>query len=264
VITNRDAHAWPEVWFPRAGWVRFEPTPRDDSADAPPAYSVPPPPGSTGLDSDLPDRSSTSTTGSDLPGRSAPLPDLPAAPAPGAAAAAVGSSVAGGWFLGGSVAVVLAAALVGPALVRLGRRRRRFASADPAAGWAELSDTATDLGLGVQATESPRAAARRWGEHISGVDADGSAGRAVQQLAREAELLRYGGGPAGAPGRGFEDEGAALPQRAVAAMERASGRRRRLQAWLAPRTVRDAAARATFGFGQQLTSQMRRLTRRTS
>ncbi len=264
VITNRDAHAWPEVWFPRAGWVRFEPTPRDDAADAPPAYSVPPPPGSSGLDSGLPDRGSSSTAGSDLPNRSAPLPDLPAAPAPGSATAGGSSVSSGRWFLGGTAAVVLAAALVGPALARLGRRRRRFASTDPAAGWAELSDTATDLGLGVQATESPRAAARRWGEHISGVDADGSAGRAVRQLAREAELLRYGGS-AGRPGGDPEGmDGTASPQRAVAAMERASGRRRRFVAWLAPRTVRDAAARRTSGFGQQLTSQVRRLRRRTS
>jgi hypothetical protein len=27
-VTTRDAHAWPEVWFPQAGWVQFEPTPR--------------------------------------------------------------------------------------------------------------------------------------------------------------------------------------------------------------------------------------------
>ncbi len=26
-ITDRDAHAWVEVWFPRYGWVRFDPTP---------------------------------------------------------------------------------------------------------------------------------------------------------------------------------------------------------------------------------------------
>jgi hypothetical protein len=26
-ITDRDAHAWVEVWFPRYGWVRFNPTP---------------------------------------------------------------------------------------------------------------------------------------------------------------------------------------------------------------------------------------------
>jgi uncharacterized membrane protein len=27
VVSDRDAHAWDEVWFPRYGWVRFNPTP---------------------------------------------------------------------------------------------------------------------------------------------------------------------------------------------------------------------------------------------
>lgn len=27
VVADRDAHAWVEVWFPRYGWVRFDPTP---------------------------------------------------------------------------------------------------------------------------------------------------------------------------------------------------------------------------------------------
>ena len=30
-VTTSDAHAWPEVWFAGAGWVRFEPTPRGDA-----------------------------------------------------------------------------------------------------------------------------------------------------------------------------------------------------------------------------------------
>jgi transglutaminase-like putative cysteine protease len=29
-VSTREAHAWPEVWFEGAGWVRFEPTPRND------------------------------------------------------------------------------------------------------------------------------------------------------------------------------------------------------------------------------------------
>lgn len=40
VVSDRDAHAWVEVWFPRYGWVRFDPTPavapaRNGSAAAP-------------------------------------------------------------------------------------------------------------------------------------------------------------------------------------------------------------------------------------
>jgi protein-glutamine gamma-glutamyltransferase len=27
IVSDRDAHAWVEVWFPRFGWVRFDPTP---------------------------------------------------------------------------------------------------------------------------------------------------------------------------------------------------------------------------------------------
>jgi hypothetical protein len=32
LVTDFDAHAWDEVWFPRYGWVRFDPTPSADPA----------------------------------------------------------------------------------------------------------------------------------------------------------------------------------------------------------------------------------------
>lgn len=35
VVTGRDSHAWPELYFPRAGWVRFEPTPAVQSGALP-------------------------------------------------------------------------------------------------------------------------------------------------------------------------------------------------------------------------------------
>ncbi|MEA2460160.1 MAG: hypothetical protein QOH90_337, partial [Actinomycetota bacterium] len=31
VVRGTDAHAWPEVYFENYGWIRFEPTPRDDT-----------------------------------------------------------------------------------------------------------------------------------------------------------------------------------------------------------------------------------------
>jgi hypothetical protein len=34
VVSDRDAHAWVEVWFPRYGWVRFNPTPASAPAIA--------------------------------------------------------------------------------------------------------------------------------------------------------------------------------------------------------------------------------------
>ena len=40
VVTARQAHAWPELYFAGAGWVRFEPTPAQQTG-APPAYADP-------------------------------------------------------------------------------------------------------------------------------------------------------------------------------------------------------------------------------
>lgn len=40
-ITNRDAHAWPEVYFPTSGWVRFEPTPAAAGTGDVPPYARP-------------------------------------------------------------------------------------------------------------------------------------------------------------------------------------------------------------------------------
>ena len=46
-VKTSDAHAWPELYFPNAGWLRFEPTPPNSvglagqaTASAPP-YSTP-------------------------------------------------------------------------------------------------------------------------------------------------------------------------------------------------------------------------------
>ncbi|WP_061960376.1 transglutaminase family protein [Demequina flava] len=35
VVTGSEAHAWPELWFPGVGWVRFEPTPAVQTGSAP-------------------------------------------------------------------------------------------------------------------------------------------------------------------------------------------------------------------------------------
>lgn len=35
VITNADAHSWPEVYFPTYGWLPFEPTPGFYNEDQP-------------------------------------------------------------------------------------------------------------------------------------------------------------------------------------------------------------------------------------
>src|SRR5690606_8291077 len=39
LVLGRAAHAWPELYFPRIGWLRFEPTPAIQSG-APPEYTT--------------------------------------------------------------------------------------------------------------------------------------------------------------------------------------------------------------------------------
>ncbi|MCI0689980.1 MAG: DUF3488 and transglutaminase-like domain-containing protein [Sporichthyaceae bacterium] len=41
-ITTRDAHAWPELYFEGAGWIRFEPTPFSADRGGPPSYVAAP------------------------------------------------------------------------------------------------------------------------------------------------------------------------------------------------------------------------------
>ena len=59
VVRVSDAHAWPELYFPRLGWVRFEPTPGTRSGVAP-EYSLVPT--GTGSSSSASPTTSTSTS----------------------------------------------------------------------------------------------------------------------------------------------------------------------------------------------------------
>jgi transglutaminase-like putative cysteine protease len=75
VVTTADAHAWPEVWFNGAGWVRFEPTPRGAIVDVP-SYAVPFVPGPG--DAQAPDAAEPSALPTPTPappdGRDGPSP----------------------------------------------------------------------------------------------------------------------------------------------------------------------------------------------
>ncbi|MFD0906141.1 transglutaminase family protein, partial [Actinomadura sediminis] len=89
-VRSRDAHAWPELYFPGSGWVRFEPTPsglQGQGTATAPSYSTPM--ASTGVGTDSGSSSSGDSGSAADGGATAPQgsPSGPAAPRPQDAAA---------------------------------------------------------------------------------------------------------------------------------------------------------------------------------
>ena len=151
-VRAADAHAWPELYFPGAGWLRFEPTPAGRTGSAP-AYTTPTTLGNTTGPNKDPSASVTAS----------------AAPSSGVARKLGADTAAGGsistplsdrvriWFADPGHLVLLAlllgllGSLVLPVTARLVHRRRRLRSLDAAelaeAQWDELVSRLTDLGF---------------------------------------------------------------------------------------------------------------------
>lgn len=184
-VTTSDAHAWPEVWFSGAGWVRFEPTPRSSSITVP-EYSVPPveTPASDGADpSAAPEPAATASA----------APADPNAVDRGDDFNAVGGGAGTGGLsdrqlaaLGGAAGV--AALLALPSLLTLLRRRRRAASPSPLTAWSQVRDDAVDVGHRWRPADSPRAAAAHLAAERS---LPHTPAQALERLAIAAERARY-------------------------------------------------------------------------
>ncbi|MFV2101470.1 transglutaminase TgpA family protein [Micromonospora sp. LOL_024] len=230
-LTNRNLHAWTEVYFDQIGWVSF---------DATPAYGVP---GSTrsawAPDTDAPEQSTPAPGASGAPDAADPsnAPDqgpdqFEEGVDPGAV---VGDGAPGQqtplwpWLLTIGVLALLVLLAV-PALRRLTLRRRRArpapvaravdvpgsdspaagqpvvlvggdhdrARADAHAAWDELVDTLVDYRVRVERTETPRATADRLAREA--LTTDTGASSAVRLLGRAEERARYARDPlAGEP-----------------------------------------------------------------
>ncbi|WP_341716919.1 DUF3488 and transglutaminase-like domain-containing protein [Micromonospora sp. FIMYZ51] len=225
-LTNRNLHAWTEVYFDQVGWVPF---------DATPSYGVP---GSTrsawAPDVDAPEDSTPQTGTADTPDESEPSAGPDRAPdqfeegddptAAGSDGTSAQSTPVWPWL---AVVGVLAlfVLLAVPALRRLALRRRRGrpapvlrtvdapdadatgadqpvmvvgtdpdrARADAHAAWEELIDTLVDYRVRVDRAETPRATAERLaGEPLR---ADAAAGTAARLLGRAEERARYARDP---------------------------------------------------------------------
>ncbi|CAN5354109.1 DUF3488 and transglutaminase-like domain-containing protein [soil metagenome] len=152
-VSTDDLHAWPELYFQDAGWVRFEPTPGRGTV---PDYGLIDDTSGGATPTSAPSTSPTPTATPSSTATSAAT-GSPSDSSPAKAIGRVISAVA--IWLG--IALVVILVLLLPAIVRRSRRLRRFArirsSGAPLEAWAEVRDTALDLGLSSTDAETPRA-----------------------------------------------------------------------------------------------------------
>ncbi len=247
VYSSHDLHAWPEMYFGGIGWVRFEPTPQDRATSVP-GYTRQDVPSAQPTES----RSSASAVAPPLN-----RADRDNALTPGAGAGDRGSALLRPAFLAtlGSV-LLLVLLLLAPRTTRSWIRRRRWRDVGDSTGvaeaaWAELRDSALDLGitwrdrLTLRATATALIAGFASPAPSDAGGATGAAGRpekrgpgsdpdaeaALRRLVGRTEQARYA--------RSVPADAAAAEQvrtdvdRCVAALMAGAGRRRRLRAtWL--------------------------------
>ncbi len=165
-VTNHDAHAWPEIWFPNTGWLRFEPTP--SARTQPPNYpaGATPAPGTHGGSHPAHHHHTTTSPAGAHPHPRTKLPQsgTPAVRHPVRHRARRAAST---WPLALlSVAGLVLLLALAPGGARLARRRRRLAAVGRGgpqgalAAWTEVLDGAEDLRITLPAGASPRAVGR--------------------------------------------------------------------------------------------------------
>ncbi len=198
-VYGRDAHAWPEVWFDKIGWVAFEPTPgRGDPGTQ--AY--------TGIDAQQaapgndPNATTKVTTVAPTPttvaGNAATPTTLPRGevtpttlPKPAVATSSKDSGPSP-WLIAIVAAALLAIAwlVLGPRFVRR-RRARQRANSPPTElihqSWLLAAHSLALIGMGPEIGETPVEHARR-AERLSGIDH-----RVLRFLATSATAAIYGG-----------------------------------------------------------------------
>jgi protein-glutamine gamma-glutamyltransferase len=152
-VTDRNAHTWVEVWFPRYGWLPFDPTPGRGAIGA--DYSVSSDAFNPG---DAADRAFGSVRGGFDPGGAGELSRLTLLKEQREANRGItvgDEGVSTLWIL----LVLLAGAALAVGLLKLLRRRARYLTRDPrrlaGAARSELAGFLLDQGMAVRASATP-------------------------------------------------------------------------------------------------------------
>lgn len=242
-IRGTDAHAWPELWFPGLGWLRFEPTPSGRSGAAPIYTAAPLPTGPSGAPTTA--TSGATSTPSASPRTKDNQLDNPGGLAPTASAPArlwqgLLTLPAWAWLL-----LVLGLGALGslalPTAAEFRRRRAVAAAADDAAiaeaHWQSFLRRIDDLGVRPPVGSTPRQTGRfvTVSAHLEPEDVE-----RMRTVVSTIERARYA-----APGTAVGDL-AEPAHRVVTSVLRTRPRVQRLRAFLNPtdgrRQVRDTVS----------------------
>ncbi|MCG7426684.1 DUF3488 and transglutaminase-like domain-containing protein [Helcobacillus sp. ACRRO] len=203
-VTNRNAHAWPEVWFGEDyGWVRFEPTPPAGGVGIEPLESLSTEP-DAGQGTATP-TASPSTSASTSPSAEPTTTDAATTPTSATTGATAGTGEgrrgeptgAGRALLMTAVAIAAAATVLAAVLwVRHGRRGRAQRERNRAWDRALASDTPDEVAAVLALAEARRFAAQRGAVWDSVADPD----RALQRLATDLRNREDSANPSAALG----------------------------------------------------------------
>lgn len=187
-ISAHDAHAWPELYFEGVGWTRFEPTPRA-GLTTPPAWSIPP----SGVMPEDPAASASEEPESSSSASAAAPSSEPRRVDEASPDAATADSGPGFPWRGALVVLAVLIGLSAPraAATLASRRRWNRARTLPElaeAGWNDLRQELSDLGVRWAVSWTPRAVERRL---IDDYAFDSHARPALERLTAEIENARY-------------------------------------------------------------------------
>jgi len=191
-VTNFNFHSWVEVYFESFGWVPFDPTP-SSNIRTPTDYDWAPDPDRT--DASNPGENPNDPANPDGPDLETDPQDETDPNQPSAQVMAFDAYIPPPrWPMWGAVGMAAIVVALIPSMARSLRRRRRLSiSVDrpqhaAGAAWRELTDTAADLGIQLDASRSPRATADQLIEAAKLTDTPRAG---VEHLAAAEERARY-------------------------------------------------------------------------